>query len=53
MKSATCMTPWLMLPAGRFTAGPLRISALRMPPSAIQPLNWLNGVIDTCAHIGP
>jgi hypothetical protein len=42
-----------MLPLGRFTPGPLTISALRMPPSASQPLYWLNGVIDTCAHIGP
>ena len=29
------------------------MSAFRMPPSATQPLYWLNGVIETCAHIGP
>ena len=53
MMSATCMEPWLMLPLGRLTVGPLTMSALRMPPSASQPLYWLKGVIDTCAHIGP
>ena len=53
MMSATCISPWLMLPLGPLDAGPLTISALRMPPSASQPLYWLNGVIDTCAHIGP
>jgi len=39
--------------ARRLPAGPLTSSALRMPPSAIQPLYWLKGVIETWAHIGP
>jgi hypothetical protein len=42
-----------MLPLGRLTFGPLTTRALRIPPSAVHPLYWLNGVIDTCAHIGP
>lgn len=53
MMSATCIVPWLMSPLSRFTAGPLTMRALRMPPSATQPLYWLKGVIETCAHIGP
>lgn len=53
MMSPICMSPLLMLPFSRLTTGPLTTSALRMPPSATQPLYWLNGVIDTCAHIGP
>jgi len=28
------------------------ITRWNMPPSASQPLYWLNGVMDTCAHIG-
>ena len=53
MMSATCMRPWLTLPLARLTTGPLTMSAFRIPPSAIHPLYWLKGVIDTCAHIGP
>jgi len=41
--------PLFMLPLGRLTAGPLTMSAFRMPPSAIHPLYWLNGVMDTWA----
>jgi len=35
-----------MLPFGRLTR-PVTMSALWTPPSAVQPLYWLKGVIDT------
>jgi len=36
-----------------WTTGPLTIRALRMPPSAVIALYWLNGVMDTWAQAGP
>jgi len=52
IRSATCITLWLMLPAGRFTLGPLTISELRIPPRqpALELAEWRHRHWATSGH---